>query len=142
MYRISTSDYFEHEKSEKTIFIVGDEKQSIYSFQGANIIKYVLARDNNKIDEKYCYEIVKYYNERYDGNGYPEGLSGNSIPLSTQIASVAIEYSNLINTITPVDYDRVASLIIMESGRKFNPKIVESFKKVMKEFEGITKVGE
>ena len=48
----------------------------------------------------------------------------------------------MINTITPVDYDRVASLIIMESGRKFNPKIVESFKKVMKEFEGITKVGE
>ena len=112
------------------------------NINGANIIKYVLARDNNKIDEKYCYEIVKYYNERYDGNGYPEGLSGNSIPLSTQIASVAIEYSNLINTITPVDYDRVASLIIMESGRKFSPKIVESFKKVMKEFEGITKVGE
>lgn len=112
------------------------------NINGANIIKYVLTRDNNKIDEKYCYEIVKYYNERYDGNGYPEGLSGNSIPLSTQIASVAIEYSNLINTITPVDYDRVASLIIMESGRKFNPKIVESFKKVMKEFEGITKVGE
>lgn len=112
------------------------------NINGANIIKYVLARDNNKIDEKYCYEIVKYYNERYDGNGYPEGLSGNSIPLSTQIASVAIEYSNLINTITPVDYDGVASLIIMESGRKFNPKIVESFKKVMKEFEGITKVGE
>ncbi len=125
--------------------VYSEEERSLIkmaNINGANIIKYVLARDNNKIDEKYCYEIVKYYNERYDGNGYPEGLSGNSIPLSTQIASVAIEYSNLINTITPVDYDRVASLIIMESGRKFNPKIVESFKKVMKEFEGITKVGE
>ena len=125
--------------------VYSEEERSLIkmaNINGANIIKYVLARDNNKIDEKYCYEIVKYYNERYDGNGYPEGLSGNSIPLSTQIASVAIEYSNLINTITPVDYDRVASLIMMESGRKFNPKIVESFKKVMKEFEGITKVGE
>ena len=125
--------------------VYSEEERSLIkmaNINGANIIKYVLARDNNKIDEKYCYEIVKYYNERYDGNGYPEGLSGNSIPLSTQIASVAIEYSNLINTITPVDYDRVASLIMMESGRKFNPKIVESFKKVMKEFEGITKAGE
>lgn len=125
--------------------VYSEEERSLIkmaNINGANIIKYVLAIDNNKIDEKYCYEIVKYYNERYDGNGYPEGLSGNSIPLSTQIASVAIEYSNLINTITPVDYDRVASLIMMESGRKFNPKIVESFKKVMKEFEGITKVGE
>ena len=99
--------------------------------------------DMNNCTIVFCdIDNLKYYNERYDGNGYPEGLSGNSIPLSTQIASVAIEYSNLINTITPVDYDRVASLIIMESGRKFNPKIVESFKKVMKEFEGITKVGE
>ena len=125
--------------------VYSEEERSLIkmaNINGANIIKYVLARDNNKIDEKYCYEIVKYYNERYDGNGYPEGLSGNSIPLSTQIASVAIEYSNLINTITPVDYDRVASLIMMESGRKFNPKIVESFKKLMKEFEGITKAGE
>ena len=109
---------------------------------GASIIKHVLSKDNNLIDGKYAYEICKYYNERYDGNGYPEGLSGNSIPLSVQVASIAIEYSNLINTITPVDYERVSSLIIMESGRKFSPKIVESFKKVKGEFESITKLGE
>ena len=92
------------------------------------------------IDPKCCYEIAKYYNERYDGNGYPEGLSGNRI--ACQIANVAIEYNNLINTIQPVDYERVASLIIMEAGRKFSPKIIESFKKVQSEFEAITKVGE
>ncbi|MCR4623815.1 MAG: UvrD-helicase domain-containing protein [Alphaproteobacteria bacterium] len=32
-----TSEFFAHEYSEKTIFVVGDEKQSIYSFQGANV---------------------------------------------------------------------------------------------------------
>ena len=36
---------------------------------------------------------MKYCNERYDGNGYPEGINSNSIPLSTQIASIAIEYN-------------------------------------------------
>jgi response regulator RpfG family c-di-GMP phosphodiesterase len=86
--------------------------------------------------------VVKHHHERYDGNGYPDGLSGNSIPLSVQIASLVIEYSNLINTIVPVDYERVSSLIIMESGRKFSPKIVDSFKKVMSEFEALTKVGD
>ena len=122
-----------------------EEERSIIkmaNINGASIIKYVLSKNNNLIDSKYCYEIAKYYNERYDGNGYPEGLSGNSIPLSVQIASVAIEYINLINTINPVDYERVSSLIIMESGRRFNPKIVESFKKVKEEFEEMTKVGE
>lgn len=122
-----------------------EEERSIKkmgTLNGASIIKYVLSKENKEIDGKYCYEICKYCNERYDGNGYPEGLSGNSIPLSAQIASVAIEYCNLINSINPIDYDKVASLIIMESGRKFSPKIVESFKRVQEEYMEITKVGE
>lgn len=121
-----------------------EEERSIMKMSnvnGANIVKYVLSKNNNEVDPNYCYEVAKYHNERYDGNGYPEGISANSIPLSAQIASLAIEYNNLINTITPVDYERVANLIIMESGRKFNPKIVDSFKKVKNDFESITKVG-
>lgn len=121
-----------------------EEERSIMNManvNGANIVKYVISRDNHDIDTDICYNIVKSCNERYDGNGYPQGLSANSIPIATQIASLAIEYNNLINTIVPVDYDKVASLIIMESGRKFNPKIVDSFKKVQSEFESITKVG-
>lgn len=121
-----------------------EEERSIINManiNGANIIKYVIARDNHDIDASYCYDIAKSCNERYDGNGYPQGLSANSIPIATQIASLAIEYNNLINTIVPVDYEKVASLIKMESGRKFNPKIVDSFMKVRTEFEAITKIG-
>ena len=121
-----------------------EEERSIMNManiNGANIIKYVVSKSNSEIDANYCYDIVKSCNERYDGNGYPQGLSANSIPIWVQIASLAIEYNNLINTIVPVDYDKVASLIVMESGRKFNPKIVDSFKKVRSEFEAITKIG-
>ena len=105
------------------------------------MVKYVISNTNTNIDSKYCYEITRYHSERYDGTGYPEGLSGESIPLSAQIASLAIEYVNLINTMTPVDYNRIASLIIMEAGHRFNPKMVEAFKKVQTDFEAITKVG-
>ena len=121
----------------------GEERSimNMANINGANIIKYVIARDDHDIDAGYCYDIAKSYNERYDGNGYPQGLSGNSIPIVVQIASLAIEYNNLMNTIVPIDYDKVSSLIIMESGRKFNPKIVDSFKKVEKEFEDVTKIG-
>ena len=124
--------------------LYNEEERSIMNManiNGANIVKYVIARDNHNIDPNYCYDIVKSCNERYDGNGYPQGLSANSIPIWVQIASLAIEYNNLINTIVPVDYDKVASLIVMESGRKFNPKIVDSFKKVQSDFEAITKIG-
>ena len=124
--------------------LYNEEERSIMNManvNGANIIKHVIAKDNHDIDANICYDIVKSCNERYDGNGYPQGLSANSIPIATQIASLAIEYNNLINTIVPVDYEKVASLIVMESGRKFNPKIVDSFKKVQSEFEAITKIG-
>ena len=124
--------------------IYNEEERSIMNManiNGANIVKYVIARDNHDIDPNYCYDIVKSCNERYDGNGYPQGLSANSIPIVVQIASLAIEYNNLVNTIVPIDYDKVAALIVMESGRKFNPKIVDSFRRVQSEFEAITKVG-
>lgn len=121
-----------------------EEERSIMNManlNGASIVKYVIAHDNHDIDVNYCYDIVKSCNERYDGNGYPQGLSANSIPIATQIVSLAIEYNNLINKLVPLDYEKVASLIIMESGRKFNPKIVECFKMVKTEFEDVIKNG-
>ena len=125
----------------KTLF--NENERSIINMSnlnGANIVKYVLSKTNSDIDANYCYDITKHYNERYDGNGYPQGLSGNSIPIAAQIASLAIEYNNLLNSVVPIDYEKVASLIMMESGRKFNPKIIDSFSKVKNEFAAITKV--
>ena len=117
-----------------------DEKNilKLANVNGSSMVKYALA-SNNDVDPKYCYEIARFYNERFDGTGYPDQISGDSIPLSAQIASLAIEYVNLINTMVPVDYNRIASLILMEAGHKFNPKVVEAFKMVQSEFESITK---
>lgn len=111
------------------------------NIKGSAIVKHVIANSNDEIDGKYAYEIARYNKEHFDGTGYPDGLSGVGIPLSAQIASLVIEYINLVNTMIPVDYDRVASLIEMEANRKFNPKIVDAFKMVRQEFDAITKVG-
>ena len=120
-----------------------DEKKLLMTGNiiGSTMVKYVISARNNDIDSKYCYEITRYYNERYDGQGYPEGLSGEGIPLAAQIASLVIEYVSLIGTVVPIDYDKIASLIEMEAGHKFNPKIVEAFKKVRSEFDSVNKVG-
>lgn len=108
---------------------------------GSAIVKYVVNNNSNDLDSKYAYEITRYFSEHFDGTGYPEALSGVAIPLSAQIAALVIEYINLINTMVPINYDRIASLIEMEANHKFNPKIVEAFKMVRSEFEAITKVG-
>ena len=121
-----------------------DEEMKIIKYanvNGSSIVKYVVANNNSEVDSKYAYEITRYHAEHFDGTGYPEELSGVGIPLSAQIAALVIEYVNLINTMVPINYDRIASLIEMEANHKFNPKIVEAFKAVRGEFEAITKVG-
>ena len=44
----------------------------------------------------YCRQIAAYHAERHDGLGYPDGLEGNSIPLSAQIANGAMLLIRLI----------------------------------------------
>jgi response regulator RpfG family c-di-GMP phosphodiesterase len=46
---------------------------------------------------RYCYEICRYHHERYDGNGYPDGLAGDEIPIAAQIVSVADVYDALVS---------------------------------------------
>jgi putative two-component system response regulator len=46
---------------------------------------------------RYCYEICRYHHERYDGNGYPDGLAGDEIPVAAQIVSVADVYDALVS---------------------------------------------
>lgn len=67
-----TSEFFAHEYSEKTIFVVGDEKQSIYSFQGANVELFDKMHEKFRMDSINCkqkffdVELNKSY--RSDGN--------------------------------------------------------------------------
>ena len=42
-----------------------------------------------------AYEICRWHHERYDGSGYPDGLSGKEIPLSAQVVSLADVYDAL-----------------------------------------------
>ena len=59
------------------------EKQLIKkaSINGATIVEHIIFNKNTEIDNQYCYEITKYYTERYDGKGYPEGMAGENIPI-------------------------------------------------------------
>lgn len=76
------------------------------------------------------YEICLYHHERWDGKGYPEGLSGEDIPISARIVSVADTY-DAIRANRSYDASRshrdAVEIIRKESGKQFDPKIVEAF---------------
>lgn len=75
-------------------------------------------------------EICRYHMERWDGNGYPEGVSGNKIPLSAQIASIAEVYDVLVSERVykkAFSHDEAASMIREGKSGVFNPELIKAF---------------
>lgn len=82
--------------------------------------------------------IVKHHHERFDGNGYPDSLKGDEIPIESAIISVADAYdamtSNRIYRMA-MTFERAVNIIREERGRQFNPEVVDAFLKRTEEFE-------
>ena len=74
--------------------------------------------------------VVLAHHERYDGTGYPQGLSGDQIPLGARIFAVA---DTLDAMMTDRPYRRACSYqaareeVLRESGRQFDPRVVDAF---------------
>ncbi len=75
-------------------------------------------------------EIIKYHHEKYDGSGYPYGISGEDIPIGSRIIAVADAFDSIIsNRIyrNKVDYNDALQKIKQSSGTQFDPVIVKAF---------------
>jgi hypothetical protein len=81
-------------------------------------------------------EIVRSCHERWDGNGYPDGLSGKEIPLEARIVFACDAY-NAITTDRPYRAARTGDEAIDElaanSGTQFDPDVVVALTQVIQE---------
>ena len=73
---------------------------------------------------------MKYHHERYDGTGYPCGLSGENIPLIATIISVADAYDAMTSD-RPyrkgLDRKDAIKEIVANKNRQFSPLVVDAF---------------
>ena len=99
-----------------------------YPIIGSKIVKYGLKNMGNSAFTEYAYEITRYYHERYDGTGYPEGLRGDAIPISACIVALSALFNNFVRSYS--NSEDIRDAICKLSGSKFNPRIIESFKRV------------
>ena len=99
-----------------------------YPIIGSKIVKYGLKNTGNSAFTEYAYEITRYYHERYDGTGYPEGLRGDAIPISACIVALGALFNNFVRSYS--NSEDIRDAICKLSGSKFNPRIIESFKRV------------
>ena len=73
--------------------------------------------------------IARSHHERWDGEGYPEGLEGEEIPLSARITAVADAFDSLTDTRPyrpAVSKDEAMELILEDRGHHFDPDVVDA----------------
>ncbi|HST03750.1 MAG TPA: HD domain-containing phosphohydrolase [Chloroflexia bacterium] len=80
--------------------------------------------------------VVRYHHERFNGTGYPYGLEGTQIPLEARIFAVADAFDAIISE-RPYKkaraFEQAIATIVSDSGKYFDPKVVEAFLRVPKE---------
>jgi putative two-component system response regulator len=75
-------------------------------------------------------QIALRHHERWDGSGYPDGLRGKDIPLAARLMALADVFDALISRRVykaPIEPEKVRGMILAESGRHFDPEVVEAF---------------
>lgn len=79
--------------------------------------------------------FIKHHHEWYNGKGYPDGLSGENIPLGARILAVVDAY-DAMKSDRPYRKALTEETVIQElkrgNGTQFDPKIVEIFLEILK----------
>lgn len=85
-------------------------------------------------------EIAYGHQEKWDGSGYPLGLSGEAIPVSARVMAVADVYDALISRRVykeSMSHDKAVAIIEEGKGTHFDPDMVEAFLSIQDEIRAI-----
>ena len=102
---------------------------------GGVMIKMMIYDNNNEDaeDDRYlecCHDIALSHHERWDGTGYPNGVSGDAIPLSARILSLVDVYDALVSERVykaAMPHEVAVEIISEGAGTQFDAKIVDAF---------------
>jgi HD-GYP domain-containing protein (c-di-GMP phosphodiesterase class II) len=77
--------------------------------------------------------VVRHHHERWDGDGYPDGLSGDEIPLAARVFAVA-DALDALTTDRPyrrgTRFSRARQEIRNHAGTQFDPEVVAAFETI------------
>lgn len=87
-----------------------------------------------------AYEIAMYHHERWDGNGYPQGLAGENIPLSARMMALADVFDALISRRSykePFSYATAREVVLEDRGKHFDPAMVDAFLRTETQWQAV-----
>ncbi|MBQ5998347.1 MAG: HD domain-containing protein [Treponema sp.] len=101
-----------------------------HTIAGGKIIYEVLEISDNKEYIKIAHDVALYHHEHWDGTGYPEQLSGESIPVCARIMAIADVFDALVSKRCyklPMPLDTAFQFIQDNAGKHFDPILTEVF---------------
>lgn len=85
-------------------------------------------------------DIALYHHEKWDGSGYPFGISGAKLPLSARIVAIADVYDALISSRpykSAFSHEKSRDIIVNEKGRHFDPYLTQCFQNCSDSFRDV-----
>ncbi len=110
-----------------------DEEYEImktHTTAGAKIIRQAMETMPDSDYLKESLDLATYHHEKWNGKGYPYGLSGEKIPLSARVMAVADVFDALVSERVykpPFPFEKAVEIIREDAGSHFDPVVAEAF---------------
>ncbi|MCR5107393.1 MAG: HD domain-containing protein [Lachnospiraceae bacterium] len=106
------------------------EIMKTHTTAGEEIIEKAMATLNNADYLGEARNLAGYHHEKWNGKGYPRGLSGEDIPLSARVMAVADVFDALVSKriYKPAfTFEKAMDIIKEDAGTHFDPRVAEVF---------------
>lgn len=118
------------------------EKMKQHTIIGATTLEEVQYRFPNNEFLNMGIRIARWHHEKWDGTGYPDGLSGVSIPICARIMTIVDVYDAVRSKRVykdPVPHEEACEIILSERGTHFDPAVIDVFIQLQNELDHIWK---
>lgn len=105
------------------------EFMKLHTVKGCELLENVEQLKKSEL-YSYCYDICRHHHERWDGNGYPDGLKENEISLWAQVVSLADVFDALVSERIykkAYSYHEAVKMINLGECGVFQPQLLDYF---------------
>ena len=111
-----------------------------HSAEGTRIVKQILEGVEEPDFVEIAANVAHYHHEKWDGSGYPDGLTGEKIPIEARIMALADVFDALVSKRCykeAYSYDKAFSIMEDSIGTHFDPMLAKIFLECRTELEAL-----
>lgn len=114
------------------------EEMKQHAAQGARIVHEILKNTDDSYFHQIAENVAHYHHERWDGSGYPEGLTGDDIPIEARIMAIADVYDALVSKRVykeKMSFEEANEIILDGMGTQFDIRLRSYYISARPKFE-------